>query len=129
MVEEYLTRAVRQAGARRAIGTVRGFVGDLARMRDAGYAVSSGARIAGASGVAAPVFGPDGSVVAALNVTAPTARFPAVRAIMQESVVAAAARMSRSLAIPTPGARGIGNIGVNRAKSPEAKSVRGGRND
>jgi DNA-binding IclR family transcriptional regulator len=44
-----------------------------------GYAVSHGERDEGLSAVAAPIFGPSGSVVAALSLSGPTLRFTEAR--------------------------------------------------
>ncbi|MFJ9552228.1 IclR family transcriptional regulator [Nocardiopsis sp. NPDC101807] len=68
-------------------------VGRAARL---GYAVSHGERETGASGVAAPVYGPDGTVpVAALAVGGPTARFTdAAVESFTSAVVGAAGRIT-----------------------------------
>lgn len=47
---------------------------ELAIVRERGYAVSHGQKIAGAVGIAAPVFQANGKVVGSLGVTAPEAR-------------------------------------------------------
>jgi DNA-binding IclR family transcriptional regulator len=52
---------------------------ELAVVRRQGYAVTRDTNAIGASGVAAPILGPRGNVLAALNVTTPTARFDAGR--------------------------------------------------
>lgn len=49
---------------------------ELASIRVDGFAFSDGEVTAGARSVAAPVFGPDGSAVAALALTAPEVRLP-----------------------------------------------------
>lgn len=48
---------------------------ELERIRSEGVARTSNERVIGASGVSAPVFGPNGAVVAALVVAGPTERF------------------------------------------------------
>ena len=50
--------------------------GQLATARTAGYAVTAGELELGLNAVAAPVFGPDGEVVAAISVSAPAYRLP-----------------------------------------------------
>ena len=52
---------------------------DLATIRRQGYATTVGERFPGATAVAAPIFGADGSVIAAVNVSGPTNRFTASR--------------------------------------------------
>lgn len=51
------------------------FEKDLTAARHDGYAVSKGEIIPGASALAVPVFGPDGSVIAALGVSGPVERW------------------------------------------------------
>jgi len=49
-------------------------VRELATIRKQGYAVSVGERVLGAASVAAPIYGAEGNVVAALNITGPMPR-------------------------------------------------------
>lgn len=62
-----------------------------------GYAVTHGRYIEGASGIAAPVFGPTGEVVAAVAVGGSTARFKKHRKRLVEVVVEQAGVLSRRL--------------------------------
>lgn len=48
---------------------------DLARVRTEGYLISHGEKLPGAVGIAAPVFGVGGSVIASLCLTLPESRF------------------------------------------------------
>ena len=65
---------------------------EVAGVREAGYAVTHGQRELGASAVAAPVFGADGRILAALSVSGPTPRFTAARVGNYVETVTAAAR-------------------------------------
>lgn len=93
----YLRRIARDPAARRALSSVEAFRRELTRVRRTLYALSINTRVVGAAGVSAPVFGPQHSVVAALNVTAPTGRFESVRGSMIRGVVETAAELSRLL--------------------------------
>lgn len=63
---------------------------DLSAIRRRGYADSIDERQIGASGVSAPVLGPDGAVVAGLNLSAVTQRFVKQQDAMRDAVVEAA---------------------------------------
>jgi DNA-binding IclR family transcriptional regulator len=65
--------------------------------RKAGYVEVRDANVAGASGVSAPVFGPDGDVVAGLNLGAPSARYARRRDELVRIVCEQAARISGAL--------------------------------
>lgn len=69
----------------------------LDRARQAGFAEVKDANILGAAGVAAPVYGPRGEVVAALSIGAPTSRYAKARKQLAEVVVTNAAAISRLL--------------------------------
>ena len=66
------------------------------RIRERGYAVSHDELQLGASGIASPVFGRDGTVVASLGIVAPVERFPD-ESQAARAVLAAAADTSRAL--------------------------------
>ena len=73
---------------------------ELMRLRKAGYSVSEGERLAGARGVAAPVFGLNG-IKGSICVTAPKDRIPISRiSEFGELVMSAAKRLSHSLGGP-----------------------------
>lgn len=67
----------------------------LERARQSGFAEVKDANILGASGVAAPVFGPRGEVVAAISIGAPTARYAKARKQLTGIVIEKAAALSR----------------------------------
>jgi DNA-binding IclR family transcriptional regulator len=69
----------------------------LARVAADGYAVLEEEYVLGGSATAAPVFGGDGTVVAALNVGTVSARYPAARSRIIAGVVRAAATISQRL--------------------------------
>lgn len=74
---------------------------DLERVRAIGVAVSGGERQPGASSIAAPVFGPEGTVTGALSVCGPVDRFTEeVTPQMIERVISAAADISDALGAP-----------------------------
>lgn len=71
----------------------------LTQAQARGYAEVRNAHVDGASGVSAPVFGPDGKVMAGLNLGAPSSRYTKVRAQMIREVVKAANELSRQFAL------------------------------
>lgn len=71
---------------------------ESATIRRQGYATSAGERFAGASAVAAPVLGSDGSMIAAVNVSGPSDRFTGARqALCIRRVTKAAREISRAM--------------------------------
>jgi DNA-binding IclR family transcriptional regulator len=50
---------------------------DLVEVREKGYAISKGETVPGASAIAAPIIGPGGRAIAAINITGPTDRLTA----------------------------------------------------
>lgn len=73
----------------------------LDRARQCGFAEVRDANLLGASGVAAPVFGPRGEVFAALSIGAPTTRYAKARKQLAEIVVAKADALSRLFLVRT----------------------------
>jgi IclR family transcriptional regulator, acetate operon repressor len=74
---------------------------DLARVRTRGVAVSRGERQPGAGSIAAPVFGPEGTVVGAISVCGPADRFTEqVTDRLVERIIAAATEVSGALGAP-----------------------------
>ncbi len=71
------------------------------RIRRRGYADSQGELQQGAAGLAAPVFGPDGRVVASIGIVAPADRMPD-RRVAARAVLEAAAAVSRNLGFESP---------------------------
>jgi DNA-binding IclR family transcriptional regulator len=73
----------------------------LDRARQVGFAEVKDANLLGASGVAAPVFGPRGEVLAGLSIGAPTSRYAGGRKQLAKIVAAKAATLSRLLQVKT----------------------------
>jgi DNA-binding IclR family transcriptional regulator len=74
---------------------------ELGTVRERGYSIVRDTNSPGAAGIACPIFDGGGQVIAALNVSAPTARFdPIVKQATQELMRAAEA-LSRELASPS----------------------------
>lgn len=96
-LEEYLRQAKLRALTERTV-TDKATLRDLVqRAKRNGYAESRETNIAGVCGVSAPVFGPDGQVVAGLNLGAPTLRFNKVRADLIRIAMESAADLSARL--------------------------------
>lgn len=71
---------------------------ECAAIERQGYAMSVGERFAGAFAIAAPVLGPDGSLVAAVNVSGPSERMTKARqGLCIRRVVQAAEEISRAM--------------------------------
>ncbi|WAL67818.1 IclR family transcriptional regulator [Amycolatopsis cynarae] len=83
---------LRDLAARRSDLDLESLRREVAGIREAGYAVTHGDRELGASAVAAPIFGKDGRVIAALSASGPTSRFTADRVGRYVDAVTAAAR-------------------------------------
>lgn len=77
-------------------------------IRESGYAVIHSALLEGASGIAAPIFGADGAVVAGINIVAPAVRFGRTRDTLRDALIETTATISRLIA---PAARRRSNIG------------------
>lgn len=73
------------------------FRAELDRIRDEGIARTSGERVAGANGFAAPVFGPDGRAIAALLVAGPSNRVQVNQALIEHQLIEGARRLSLAL--------------------------------
>jgi len=84
----YTPKTVTDAGKLRAI---------LAKVVAQGYAVLEEEYVMGGSATAAPVFGGDGTVVAALNVGTVSARYPAAKSRIIAGVLRAATTISQRL--------------------------------
>lgn len=70
----------------------------LAQIRQQGYAEVMDANVEGASGVSAPIFGPNGRVIGALNLGAPTWRYEQGRPLLIKIVCREAANITQMLA-------------------------------
>ena len=73
----------------------------LARIRAQGYAEVRNANVNGASGVSAPIFGPNAEVLAGLNLGSPSSRYAKARTRMIREVDEAAGQLSRQLSLGT----------------------------
>lgn len=70
---------------------------ELAQIRRAGLARTNAERVAGASGIAVPVFGPDERAIAALLVAGPSERVAANGKSIERELAAASRKLSRML--------------------------------
>lgn len=86
---QYPEAAARQAAA-----------AELAAIRQAGYAITSGEVDAGVWGISAPLFGPGRRAVGAITLMAPVTRAEGQQPALADMTVVAAARISRGLALP-----------------------------
>lgn len=95
--DAYLLRTRLRAYTPKTVTNVARLRAILAKVAGEGYAVLEEEYVLGGSATAAPVFGVDGTVVAALNVGTVSARFPAARSRIIAGVVRAAANVSQRL--------------------------------
>ncbi|WP_404478476.1 IclR family transcriptional regulator [Novosphingobium sp. BL-52-GroH] len=100
IIERALAQEVDQAQSGMAPPTLEQLLEELERCRQAGFSVSEGEKLAGARGVAAPVFGLNG-VIGSICMTSPKERIPINRVAEFGKLVTDAARaLSRSLGAP-----------------------------
>lgn len=104
-LKRYLREVPRQRFTGSTITGARELAAELARIRETGLARSDGERVAGATALAAPVFGPDGTVAAALLIAGPSERMRA-RSRDNERLLRDAAAACTRLAGGTPPALG-----------------------
>lgn len=98
---------------------------ELAVIRRQGHATTVGERFAGAASVAAPVYGGDGSLVAALNVFGPADRFAGSRLTeYTRRVTKAAAEVSRAMGYAGARRRAPVADGSGRARRRAARPRR-----
>ncbi len=69
----------------------------LQRVREVGYAESRDGHVEGASGVAAPLEGPNGRVIAGITLAAPSSRFSQMYEEMVRETLRAAAEVTKAL--------------------------------
>lgn len=69
----------------------------LQKARRDGYAEIRDGRVAGASGVSAPILGPDGEAVAGINLAAPSWRYSKIRPLLAQHVVSSARALTQAL--------------------------------
>ena len=80
----------------RTITDVASLSAAVAKTRADGFAITTGERVSGASGLSAPIFGPQAALYGALTVMGPTMRMPYdVCASWVEPIIAAAAEATR----------------------------------
>ncbi len=95
--DAYLLRTRPRAYTPKTVTSVARLRTILATVASEGYAVLEEEYVLGGSATAAPVFGADGTVIAALNVGTVSARFPGARARIIAGVVRSAANISQRL--------------------------------
>jgi IclR family acetate operon transcriptional repressor len=99
-----LEQAWREDGSAAARPDPAEFERELEAVRERGYAISYGERIAGAVGIAAPVWGSDRSAIGDIGVTIPNARFePASEPLLANMVMEAAAEVTARIGGVVPG--------------------------
>ncbi len=105
-----LAERVYQAGLRsftdQTITDAESLVAEVARTRTDGFSITTGERVSGASGLSAPIFGPQAELYGALTVMGPTYRMPYdVCASWIEPLLAAAEEATRLIggSIPPEG--------------------------
>lgn len=108
-VERFLRTKSLERVASGTITDPDAIVAALARVRDMGYAESRDGHVDGASGVAAPIYGPDKEVIAGITLAAPSSRFVREYEKLIDICVWAAAEISRVLGATD---------GFNRAPMP-----------
>jgi len=80
-IDDYISRTPFEKFTDNTITNEKTLKEELAKIREQGYAVSLGERIADGGGIAAPIFGPTGKIRAAVQIAGPLAR------ISQQSVI------------------------------------------
>jgi IclR family acetate operon transcriptional repressor len=91
----------RAPGSGAALPARRSLDKDLAAIRERGYDITHGQKIAGAVGIGAPVFGVDAKVVGSLCITVPESRIkPADYARLGALVHSTAGRLSQAVGSP-----------------------------
>jgi DNA-binding IclR family transcriptional regulator len=98
--EKYLQRGKLERVTPRTLVDPRQLRREIDLVRGRGYSVVCDTHSAGASGIAAPVFDGDGTVVAALNISAPTSRFDAMLRKATPALLRGADAIGRTLAAP-----------------------------
>lgn len=96
-VDAYLLRTRLRAYTPRTVIDAAKLRAILAKVAKDGYAILEEEYVLGGSATAAPVFGGDGTVIAALNVGTVSARYPAAKSKIVAGVVRAAATVSQRL--------------------------------
>jgi DNA-binding IclR family transcriptional regulator len=93
-VDEYIQKTKMERRTPQTIAGKRELRAELEKVLLDGYSVSVGELMRESAGIAAPIFGSDGKVVAALAIGAPSDRFEAERPMLQEVLLEVARRAS-----------------------------------
>ncbi len=99
-IEKFLLRATMPKAADGKPITAARLIEQLDAIKRDGYAYNRSVLMDGASGLAAPIFGPDGNAIAAVNIVAPSPRFDQNRDHIRDEVVSVARTITRLI---TPG--------------------------
>jgi len=91
-VRDEIARGPLGAATSRTVVDAETLLVRLEKIREEGYAITHGERIEGAIAIAAPVFGPSGTVVGATGITIPEARFNAAHSSSLAASVREAAK-------------------------------------
>jgi DNA-binding IclR family transcriptional regulator len=123
--EEFAASLIRgremQMFTRNTITDAEEFMAELKRVRERGYGFDRGETSLLATCVAAPILNATGTAVAAISISGPTSRFnPRKDAAVVESLLKAAASISRQLRSRAPTASTNGNAPQARARSRHA---------
>jgi DNA-binding IclR family transcriptional regulator len=103
-IADYLARTPLVAFTPNTITSAEKLWAEIRTVRRRGYAESNGERYVGGEALAGPVRDAAGSVIAALYVSIPTARYtPSLRSQCIEAVLDGVARLSRELGYRPPG--------------------------
>ncbi|MEH6401932.1 MAG: IclR family transcriptional regulator [Sneathiella sp.] len=94
-IERYLKTMKPEIFTKKTVATPNQMRNDISRILEEGLAITSDERVVGASGVAAPVYGSEGNVIAAIAVAGPTDRFLANVSSHKKFVREAAAECTR----------------------------------
>ena len=96
--DAYLRNAVLLPFASKTVTSRKALAAQLDEIRRTGLACTSSERVEGATGLAVPVFGADGQVLASLMLAVPTQRYGPNRARLEASLRAAGRRLTELVA-------------------------------
>lgn len=96
-VRELLTGVTFERITEKTVASRRALFADLKQVRRRGVSIVDGGTVAGVVSIAAPIFGPDAAVMAAVSVGGPTARLAWRQKAVSEAVGDAAREISRLL--------------------------------
>lgn len=101
--DEYLRNAVLLPYASKTVTSRKVLAAQLEEIRRTGLACTISERVEGATGIAVPIFGADGQVLASLMLAVPSQRAGANRPRLEESLRAAGRRLTELVAGRQPG--------------------------